>query len=90
MQIVIKDASVLTQTINGKSGAFQSSSQTAWIELPSGERRKLRVRLGKDAKPYGAGTYNIGDASFTVSEYGDLGIGNLELLPVAAARALAG
>lgn len=85
IKLIIKEADVLTSRINGKSGVFESTSQTAWLDLPSGERRKIRVRLAKDAKPYAVGEYLVGDASFVVNEYGDLGLGNLALVPVAAA-----
>ena len=84
LKVEIKDASVTTATINGKSGSFQSSSQDAWLDLPSGERRKLRVRLEKEAKPYAAGVYTIGDESFGVSQYGDLEISRIKLIAVPA------
>lgn len=87
LKIVIKDAEVITTKVNGKSGVFESTSQTGWVDLPSGERRKLRIRLGRDAKPYAAGEYQLGDASYNVSEYGDLGLGNLALVPITATSA---
>jgi len=85
MQLVIKDVTVTTSQINGKSGVFQSSSQDAWLDLPSGERRKVRVRLQRDAKPYQSGSYVVSDESFTVGKYGDLEIGQLVLVPAPVA-----
>jgi len=81
LKVLIKDASVTTSQINGKSGTFESRSQVGWVELPSGETRKLRVRVSKGAMPYSVGAYIVGDDSFTVSQYGDLQIGALTLLP---------
>jgi|GEM_PF-5881422 len=83
LTIHIKDASVETATLNGPRGSFQSSSQTGWLDLPSGERRKVRVSLARDAKPYVAGAYTLSDDSFTVGQYGDLQLErSLKLVPV--------
>jgi hypothetical protein len=80
MKVHIRDASVETATVNGRNGAFQAHRQAGWVDLPSGERRKVRLRI-KDGKGYAVGSYSVKDESFTVNQYGDLELGNLELAP---------
>lgn len=87
IKILIQDASVETAMVNGKNGQFQTQRQTGWLDLPSGERRKIRLRVPQGGKPWVVGAYVLGDNSFIVGQYGDLQIGALELLPVSATPA---
>jgi len=87
LKVQIKDASVDTFMVNGKSGQFESKNQNAWVELPSGETRKVRVRVQKGAQPYAVGVYTISDESFGVGKYGDLQVDSLKLVPIAAVKA---
>lgn len=82
--VEIKDSSVEESTVNAKNGTFQTRRQVGWIQLPNGETRKIRVRLDRGSKPYPVGKFTVGSGSFTVSQYGDLQLGTLELLPVVA------
>lgn len=85
LKIEIRDASIERATINGQRGSFTSERQTGWVTLPSGETRKVRVRV-KDGKAYAQGEYTLSDESFTVSQYGDLQVGALVLIPARAAQ----
>lgn len=80
LKIEIRDASVERASVNGRNGTFTSERQVGWVTLPSGETRKIRVRV-RDGKAYAVGEYVLGDDSFTVSQYGDLQVGALALLP---------
>lgn len=82
MKIEISDTAVVTKEITTVKGTFKSSSQSGWVNLPNGERRKVNIRLSKDQQPFTAGHYAISDASFTVDEYGNLALKNLQLTPV--------
>lgn len=84
LRIVISDASVEEVNINGRNGSFKTRRQSGFMELPNGERRKIRIRL-PEGRSYAAGSYTLGDGSFTVGEYGDLKLGTLELLAVPVA-----
>jgi hypothetical protein len=89
LKIEIRDASVDRATVNGKNGSFTSERQTGWITLPSGETRKVRVRV-QNGKAYPVGAYNLSDDSFVVSQYGDLQVGALVLVPYEAKPAASG
>lgn len=89
IKVQIKDASVERATVNGKNGSFTSERQVGWIELPSGETRKVRVRV-QDGKSYPLGEYTISEESFIVSQYGDLQIGALKLVPLVKPAQVAG
>lgn len=69
-------------TFNGRNGSYQVRRQVGWIQLPNGETRRIRVRLDRATKPHGVGRFAVGPGSFTVSEYGDLQLGTLDLVPV--------
>lgn len=81
LKVEIRDASVERATVNGRNGSFTSERQSGWVTLPSGETRKVRVRV-KDGKAYPVGEYTMSDESFTVSQYGDLQVGALILVPL--------
>lgn len=83
LKVEIRDASIERATINGQRGSFTSERQTGWVTLPSGETRKIRVRV-KDGKSYPVGAYTLSDDSFTVGQYGDLQVGALVLVPASA------
>lgn len=85
IKIRIEDAAVETQQVNGRNGSFLSSRQFGWVETPSGERRRIRINVGPKG-PMPVGEYTIGDASFVIDNYGSLGLGRLELEPVAQVR----
>jgi hypothetical protein len=64
-------------------------TQEGWTEL-NGERRKVPLALDAEQKPYGIGTYVLGDGSFYIGDFGRLMIGRLELqlvLPQGAVKA---
>ena len=84
IRVDIRDASVEEVSMNGRNGSYQVRRQYGWVALPSGEVRKVRLRLAQGVKPHAVGSYLLGDASFVVGEYGDLQLGNLELLPAPA------
>lgn len=88
MSIVLKIVSnvVKSERINGKNGSFESRQQEAWLDLPSGERRVVRVRLGRENGGYSPGEYTVGPGSFFVGQYGDLQLGTLDLVPVSVAK----
>lgn len=88
LKVLITDASVETASVNGKNGTFQSRRQKGMVKLPNGELRLIRIRL-QGEKHYQPGEYLIGDSSYVVSQYGDLGLGTLELVPAAAVSAAA-
>ncbi len=82
IKVEIVDGSVDVVTMNGQRGSYQIRRQFGMVNLPNGERRKLRIRVA-EGKAYAPGTYAVGDGSFTVGEYGDLQLGMLELVAVA-------
>lgn len=89
LKVQIKDSSVERATVNGKNGSFTSERQVGWVELPSGETRRIRVRV-QDGKSYPVGEYTVGEGSFIVSQYGDLQLGALQLIPVIKSAQVAG
>ena len=82
MKIEIKDAAVITKEITTVKGTFTSTAQSGWVNLPNGETRKVNIRLNKGQVPFPSGNYTISDASFTVDEYGNLALKNLQLVQV--------
>ena len=61
--------SIATQTKEGTSSrgrAYSIVEQEAWIDLPNGERRKIKVVVEAKKPPYAVGDYRIGGDSFVV------------------------
>lgn len=89
LKLKIVSAEVATQQMRSRAGNnFESREQTAWLDMASGERRKVRVRLDRGQGAYPVGDYTVADESFVVGEYGDLGLGfslKLEKLPAKVA-----
>jgi hypothetical protein len=86
LKIVIKDASVVEETMRGARGDFTTRRQWGWVELASGELLRVRLSVARGHEPYKVGSYAIGDSSFEVGQYKDLMLSrNLELVPLAAA-----
>jgi len=91
LKIVIKDPSIETRTLKGQRGEFDVREQTGWIDMPSGERRRLRISLERGVNGYAPGSYTLDEASFEVSEYGDLKLSRqMKLTAVAAAAGVVG
>lgn len=88
IKVEIRDALVERATVNGRNGSFTSERQVGWVQLPSGETRRIRVRVS-DGKAYVPGLYSVSDDSFIVSQYGDLQLGALKLLPIGAVASAA-
>ncbi|HMN45891.1 MAG TPA: single-stranded DNA-binding protein [Povalibacter sp.] len=83
IKVEVKDASVERVQVNGKNGSFTSERQVGWVTLSNGETRRIRLRVNQ-GKPYNVGTYMVGSESFTVSQYGDLQLGALQLVSCVA------
>lgn len=83
LRIVIKSAEVHARTITSKGREITFRDQDGFLHHNE-EVRKIRVPLGKDQSPYAPGNYTVGDDSFRVNDYGDLAIGRLNLMPIAA------
>lgn len=86
IKIKIENGSVISENINGKNGSFVSKRQEGWVDLPGGERRRIRIRVPRDHAGFAPGEYMIGPGSFVVSQYGDLQLGTLELVAVRPAQ----
>ena len=84
MRIEIKSAEVIKET-----GSFDSFHQVGRL-VSDDEIRKFKIGLrapeGKTPAPrYPVGVYDLSPDSFVIDRYGKLSLGNLTLLPVAAA-----
>lgn len=85
LKIQIASATSTQRSFATKNGQMTFSEQEAFIDLPNGERRKIRVPLRGGRPPYAVGAYTVGDVSYTVGQYGDLQISrDLELAPFPA------
>lgn len=80
IKITIRDGNVHSESVNGRNGSFTSRRQEGWVTLPSGEVRRVRIRLARENTGYQPGDYVVGPESFMVSQYGDLQLGSLQLL----------
>lgn len=61
--------------------------QTGWIDLESGERRKLAISIKDGAQPWPVGDYSVSPLSFYVDNFGALSLGRLVLEKIAAVKA---
>jgi hypothetical protein len=85
--VTLSIKSTQTATKNGTSKAgkpYSITEQDAWVEL-NGERRRIRVTLSDGAAPFPVGDYTVGEGSFYVGDFGQLQLGRLELVSIAAA-----
>jgi hypothetical protein len=75
IKLKVVDGVVQERQVQARGQSFTSREQYAWLDLPSGERRKVRVRVDRGQQPYAPGEYTVADESFVVGEYGDLQLG---------------
>jgi len=83
VKIQIKSLDVDVRQVTSKGRTYNFRSQTGFLYVDE-EVRKFRVPLGDSQSPYAIGSYVIGEESFSVNEFGDLGIKRLNLSPVGA------
>lgn len=83
MHVEIRPGSVATEQkgTSKKTGQpYSIRTQEAWALMGSGEVRKLKLTLNREQAAYAPGVYDIGEESFMVNQFGDLGIGRLSLI----------
>jgi len=87
LRVEVKSAEVTVKSWQKADRKGEINEQTGWIDLPSGERRRLVISIENKNMPYQPGVYVISDDSFEVDRFGGLSIGRLRLVPVAAQAA---
>jgi hypothetical protein len=89
LKVQLKDSQVIVETVPWQGRSFEVRYQNGWMELPSGERRKVRVSLDRGQSGYSTGEYAISDESIEVDDRGNVQMArNLKLdkLPVAVEK----
>ena len=83
MRVNVKDVVVVERSITGKSGPQVLRFQRAALDLGSGYELAFRIGLGTNPV-YPVGVYEIAPESFSLNQYGDLVLGRVSLVKVAA------
>lgn len=87
LQIEIKGTEITSKTFQKRAGGTGTIfEQVGWLDLPSGERRRVVVNPPGEREPYPVGLYVISDESFYVDQFGGIGISRLKLIKVEAAK----
>ncbi|MDY6948551.1 MAG: single-stranded DNA-binding protein [Pseudomonadota bacterium] len=85
LKIQVKSVAVqLREGVSGKGKAYSINEQEAWLDLPNGERRKIKLSLEAKKPPYAVGDYALSPDSFMVDQYGQLSLGRITLQPIVA------
>lgn len=87
LRIVIKGEQVEEKSGKNARGEWKIREQVAFLET-SDERKKIRIQLKDNAPPYKVGSYDLGEESFFVDQYGQLGLlSRVVLVPVVSSAA---
>jgi hypothetical protein len=86
--IKVLDTTVVERTINGKNGQQVLRSQRAALDLGGGYSLPFRVELGT-GPVHPVGDYTIDPQCFALNQYGDLTLGRVKIVPLAAPRVAA-
>lgn len=84
---IVNDAVITKNGTSRKTGqAYTLRQQEAVLVLGQYDMRPLVITLGREQPGYPKGSYSIGPKSFKVTDFGDLTIGRLELVPLKGAQ----
>jgi hypothetical protein len=83
LTVNVKDNVVQERTINGKNGQQILRSQRAELDQGGGYGLPFRIELGT-GPVHPVGRYSIDPMCFQLNQYGDLNLGRVKIVPVAA------
>jgi len=89
LRIVVKHETIETKNGEKNGRKWEIREQSAYLET-SDERKRIAVQLKDGAAPYKAGVYDVGEESFYVDQFGQLGLRRLVLVAVVSAARVAG